>query len=42
MKKEYEEPLFEITRIQLTDALLTPSTFTPEDPIGEEIVDDEP
>lgn len=42
MKRCYEEPLFELMKIQITDTLLNPSTFTPEETIGEEIVDDEP
>lgn len=42
MKKEYEKPVFEFTKIQLTDTLLNPSTFVPEETIGEDIVDDEP
>lgn len=42
MKKIYQEPLLELMKIQINDALLTPSTFVPEDPIGEEVVDDDP
>ena len=42
MKKIYEEPLFELMKLQINDTLLTPSTFVPEDSLGEEIVDDDP
>ncbi|MEE1017465.1 MAG: hypothetical protein U0L27_07335 [Ruminococcus sp.] len=42
MKREYENPTFELVRIQLTDTLLNPSTFTPEETICEDIVDDNP
>lgn len=42
MKKQYEEPLLELMKIQINDTLLTPSRFVPEDPIGEEVVDDDP
>lgn len=39
MRKTYEDPEFEFVRIQLGDALLGPSTFTPEENLKED--DDE-
>lgn len=41
MRKRYEDPVFELIRIQLRDALLGPSTFTPEDEIGEDVQPDD-
>lgn len=41
MKKKYEDPLFEIVKIQISNDLLSPSTFTPEDEIREDVVDDD-
>lgn len=39
MRKIYEDPEFEVIRVQLCDELLGPSTFNPEDPLKED--DDE-
>lgn len=36
MRKIYEDPEFEVIRVQLCDALLGPSTFNPEDPLKED------
>lgn len=43
MKKKYEDPLFEIVKIQISNDLLSPSTstFTPEDEIREDVVNDD-
>lgn len=41
MRKKYEDPLFEIVKIQISNDLLRPSTFTPEDEIREDVVDDD-
>lgn len=42
MKKIYEDPEFEVIQIKLSDTILNPSTFVPEETIGEDIVDDDP
>lgn len=42
MRKKYEDPEFELIRIQLSDALLGPSTFNPEDELKEDEDDVEP
>lgn len=42
MRKKYEDPAFDIVKLHLTDALLTPSQFDPEETIGEDIIDDQP
>lgn len=47
MRKKYEDPTFDIVKLHLTDALLTPSQFgpeefVPEETICEDIIDDQP
>ena len=42
MRKKYEDPTFDIVELRINDQLLTPSQFTPEDPISEDIIDDQP
>lgn len=44
MRKIYEDPEFEVIRVQLCDELLGPSTstFNPEDPLKEDVEEVEP
>ena len=42
MRKFYVDPEFEVVRIHLSNVILTPSLFEPEESIGEDIIDDNP
>ena len=42
MRKKYEDPLFDVVKFQISNELLGPSTFTPEDEIKEEVINDDP